>query len=68
RAEKEHVGDPLRRASIQELWAEYRAVAPLNATIHQLRYAHACELVNVGISLETIRRRLGHANAPTTLR
>ena len=43
-------------------------MAHVNATIHQLRYAHACELVNVGISLETIHRRLGHANAPTTLR
>jgi len=68
RAEKNHVGGPLRYASVQELWAKYRAAANVNATIHQLRHAHACELVNAGVSLETIRRRLGHANAQTTLR
>jgi site-specific recombinase XerD len=29
---------------------------------------HATELVNAGVSLETIRRRLGHANAQTVQR
>ncbi|HXZ74171.1 MAG TPA: hypothetical protein VEH31_25320, partial [Streptosporangiaceae bacterium] len=29
---------------------------------------HPTELVNAGVSLETIRRRLGHANAQTVLR
>ena len=68
RAEKNHVGGSLRYASVQELWAKYRAAAHVDATIHQLRHAHASELVNAGVSLETIRRRLGHANAQTTLR
>jgi integrase/recombinase XerD len=68
RAEKNHVGGPLRYASVRELWAKYRAKAQVGATIHQLRHAHASELVNAGVSLETIRRRLGHANAQTTLR
>jgi integrase/recombinase XerD len=68
RAEKNHVGGPLRYASVQELWAKYCAKAQVNATIHQLRHAHATELVNAGVSLETIRRRLGHANAQTVLR
>ena len=68
RAEKNHVGGPLRYAPVQELWAKYCAKAQVNATIHQLRHAHATELVNAGVSLETIRRRLGHANAQTVLR
>jgi integrase/recombinase XerD len=34
----------------------------------QLRHVHASELVNVGVSLETIRPRLGHANAQTVQR
>jgi integrase/recombinase XerD len=29
---------------------------------------HATELVNAGVTLETIWRRLGHANAQTVLR
>ncbi len=68
RAEKNHVGGPLRYASVQELWAKYRVKAQVTATIHQLRHVHATELVNAGVSLETIRRRLGHANAQTVLR
>ena len=40
-------------------------VGPQLASFH---YAHATELVNAGVSLETIRRRLGHANAQTVLR
>jgi len=65
---KNYAGGPLRYASVQELWAKYRAKAKVTATIHQLRHVHATELVNAGVSLETIRRRLGHANAQTVLR
>jgi integrase/recombinase XerD len=46
-------------ASARQLWAKYRATAEVTATIHQLRHAHASELVNAGVSLETIRPRLG---------
>ncbi len=68
RAEKNHVGGPLRYASARALWTKYRKKAQVNATIHQLRHVHATELVNAGMSLETIRRRLGHANAQTVQR
>lgn len=68
RAEKNYVGGPLRYSSVHQLWAKYCAKAQITATIHQLRHAHATELVNAGVSLETIRRRLGHANAQTVLR
>ena len=37
-------------------------------TLHQLRHAHATELVNAGVSPATIRRRLGHQDLRTTLR
>jgi integrase/recombinase XerD len=68
RAEKNHIGGPLRYASARTLWAKYRAKAQVRATIHQLRHVHATKLVNAGVSLETIRRRLGHANAQTVQR
>ena len=35
--------------------------------MHQLRHTYATELVNDGVSLATIRRRLGH-KPPDTLR
>ena len=37
-------------------------------SLHQLRHAHATELINDGVSLATIRKRLGHKNLQTTLR
>ncbi|GAA2913103.1 hypothetical protein GCM10010517_79670 [Streptosporangium fragile] len=30
------------------------------------RHAHATELINAGVSIEAVRRRLGHASAETT--
>ncbi|MGZ5949272.1 MAG: tyrosine-type recombinase/integrase [Isosphaeraceae bacterium] len=68
RAEKNGRGGPLRYQSVQERWAGYCAQAGVCCTLHQLRHTHATELVNGGVSLATIRRRLGHKNLQTTLR
>jgi len=54
--------------SAQRRWAAYCAKAGLSATMHQLRHTHATELVNDGVSLATIRKRLGHKNLQTTQR
>ncbi|MBD1830928.1 tyrosine-type recombinase/integrase [Microcoleus sp. FACHB-61] len=32
----------------------------MGCTIHELRHAHATELVNEGVSLNTIRKHLGY--------
>ena len=68
RAEKNGRGGPLRYQSVQERWAGYCAQAGVCCTLHQLRHTHATELVNGGVSLATIRKRLGHKNLQTTLR
>jgi len=68
RAAKNGRGGPLRYQSIQERWQRYCARADVACTLHQLRHAHATELVNEGVSLATIRKRLGHKNLQTTLR
>ncbi|MDP9350884.1 MAG: tyrosine-type recombinase/integrase [Chloroflexota bacterium] len=68
RAEKNGRGGSLRYQSVQELWARYCAKAGVSCTLHQLRHSHATELVNGGVGLETIRKRLGHKNIQTTLR
>ncbi|MGE6955058.1 tyrosine-type recombinase/integrase, partial [Staphylococcus capitis] len=67
RAAKNHVGGPLRYASAQELWAKYNAAAGEDISLHQLRHTHATELVNGGVSLQTIRKRRGQSKIQTTL-
>ncbi len=68
RAQKNGRGGPLRYQSAQELWAKYCKLAGIQCSLHQLRHSHATELVNDGVSLATIRKRLGHQNMQTTLR
>jgi site-specific recombinase XerD len=68
RAEKNGRGGPLRYQSVQERWQQYCTHAGVACTLHQLRHSHATELVNAGVSLATIRKRLGHKNLQTTLR
>jgi len=68
RAHKNYRGGALRYQSVQEKWAKYCQQADIRCTLHQLRHAHATELVNDGVSLATIRKRLGHKHIQTTLR
>lgn len=68
RAEKNGRGGPLRYQSMQERWDHYCTQAGVDCTLHQLRHTHATELINGGVSLQTIRKRLGHKNLQTTLR
>ena len=68
RAEKNGRGGPLRYQSMQERWDHYCSQAGVACTLHQLRHSHATELINGGVSLATIRKRLGHENLQTTLR
>jgi integrase/recombinase XerD len=68
RAHKNGQGGPIRYQSVRQKWQKYCEAAGIVCTIHQLRHAHATELVNEGVSLTTIRKRLGHQNLQTTLR
>jgi len=67
-AEKNGRGGSLRYQSMQERWDHYCSQAGVACTLHQLRHSHATELINGGVSLPTIRKRLGHKNLQTTLR
>lgn len=60
-------GGPLRYQSAYAKWTRYCAAADVECTLHQLRHAHATEMVNGGVSLGTIRKRLGHKSIQTTL-
>lgn len=68
RAHKNYQGGSLRYQSAQEKWMKYCEQAGVECTLHQLRHAHATELVNDGVNLATIRKRLGHKHIQTTLR
>lgn len=68
RALKNGDGRPLRYQSVQERWASYCVAAGVVCTLHQLRHSHATALVQDGVSLATIRKRLGHKHIQTTLR
>jgi len=68
RAQKNGRGGALRYQSVQERWAHYCAQTGVTCTLHQLRHTHATELLNDGVSLATIRKRLGHKHLQTTLR
>ena len=68
RAHKNGRGGAIRYQSVYKKWTKYCAQADVHCTMHQLRHAHATELINDGVSLATIRKRLGHKNLQTTLR
>ncbi|MGH7748267.1 MAG: tyrosine-type recombinase/integrase, partial [Candidatus Dormibacteria bacterium] len=68
RAAKNGRGGPLRYQSAQGRWQQYCQQAGITCTLHQLRHSHATELINAGVSIVTIRKRLGHKNLQTTLR
>jgi integrase/recombinase XerD len=68
RALKNGRGGPVRYQSVQERWGRFCAKVSIACILHQLRHTHATELVNDGVSLATIRKRLGHKNLQTTLR
>ncbi len=59
-------GGPLSYDAAHSRWKKYCAAAGVEIGIHQLRHAHATELINSGVSIEAVRRRLGHASTETT--
>lgn len=68
RAQKNTRGGSLRYQSAWAQWQKYCDKSGESCSLHQLRHAHATELVNDGVSLATIRKRLGHRSMQTTLR
>ncbi len=69
RAERGTTTNALTYASAQERFQTYARAAGLEgASLHDLRHGHAQALVNGGVSLATIRKRLGHSSMSTTLR
>jgi integrase len=68
RAEKNGKGGALGYHAAHELWQKYCDKAGRRCTLHQLRHTHATELINGGVSIYTVKRRLGHEHIQTTVR
>ncbi|MCI4676228.1 tyrosine-type recombinase/integrase [Candidatus Mycolicibacterium alkanivorans] len=59
-------GGPLSYSAAHNRWQSYCAAAEVAIDIHQLRHSHATELINSGVGIEVVRKRLGHASTETT--
>lgn len=66
RASINGTGGSLSYDAAHHRWNGYCEQAGVEIDIHQLRHAHATELINSGVSIEVVRRRLGHASTETT--
>jgi len=66
RASINGTGGPLSYDAAHSRWDGYCEAAGAGIGLHQLRHAHATELINSGASIEAVRRRLGHGSADST--
>lgn len=62
-------GDPLSPNNVSSEWAHTasRAGVP-DVTFHALRHTHASQLIDAGVDVVTISKRLGHTKPDITLR
>jgi integrase len=62
-------GKPLSPHSVSPAWALYAdSIGMPEVTFHALRHTHASQLIDAGVDIVTISKRLGHAKPDITLR
>jgi integrase len=62
-------GAPLSPQGVSMAWAEYaERIGIPEVTFHALRHTHASQLIDQGVDIVTISKRLGHAKPDITLR
>lgn len=62
-------GAPLSTISMSKSWGKFAASIGLpEVTFHALRHTHASQLIDAGVDIVTISKRLGHAKPDITLR
>jgi integrase len=57
-------GKPLSPNAVSAAWADFHS----EVTFHALRHTHASQLIDAGVDIVTISKRLGHAKPDITLR
>jgi integrase len=62
-------GAPLSPNAVSAAWSDYAArIGMPEVTFHALRHTHASQLIDAGVDIVTISKRLGHAKPDITLR
>src|SRR5262245_2247038 len=62
-------GSPQSPRAFTAYWADHaEQLGMKDITLHALRHTHASQLIDAGIDVVTISKRLGHANPSVTLR
>jgi integrase len=62
-------GRPLAPNLLSTLWLNFaRSIGMPGVTFHSLRHTHASQLIDQGVDIVTISKRLGHAKPDITLR
>jgi len=60
---------PLSPIACSKTWGNFAAdIGMLEVTFHALRHTHASQLIDQGVDIVTISKRLGHAKPDITLR
>jgi integrase len=62
-------GNPLSPNAQSAAWSDYaKAIGIPEVTFHALRHTHASQLIDEGVDIVTISKRLGHSKPDITLR
>ena len=62
-------GNALSSNAISAAWADFATSVDMpEVTFHALRHTHASQLIDAGVDIVTISKRLGHAKPDITLR
>jgi integrase len=62
-------GNPISPTTFSARWGEFaERIGMPELTFHMLRHTHASQLIDQGVDIVTISRRLGHAKPDITLR
>jgi integrase len=62
-------GAPLSSNAMSAAWADFAAsIGMPEVTFHALRHTHASQLIDAGVDIVTISKRLGHSKPDITLR
>jgi integrase len=62
-------GEPRSLSAVSRAWSTFaERIGMPDVTFHALRHSHASQLVDAGVDIVTISKRLGHAKPDITLR
>ena len=62
-------GGPIRTTTASQRWARCaEGLGMPDVTFHALRHTHASQLIDAGVDIVTISKRLGHSKPDITLR